>query len=257
MSEERVFFIDFKFRRDFLEKGGNPLALFLELQRLGKITVIPHTAAVPPLEECEPKLLYIHWTIKLAARGSLSAIEESLMSLIADSENNIAIEEISLPPPDPMLPAASETEKRRGAKPSETNAANIQEAAPVASKNMLVRVGMNIFSIDESLVVESIPQVRTLDEQDERVACQGDHIPVLRLRRIFHIHSKAGKPAVGVVVKHGKQRLCLLADEILRQRHALPHAVKENFAQLPGIAGASILDNGEIAFALDIPRILN
>ena len=51
-------------------------------------------------------------------------------------------------------------------------------------------------------------------------------------------------------------RCGLLVDRILDQQQVVIKSMKENFFQIPGIAGATILGDGGVSLILDLPSLL-
>jgi two-component system chemotaxis sensor kinase CheA len=82
---------------------------------------------------------------------------------------------------------------------------------------------------------------------------------MLRLHERLKIIPKYKEPTEGlvVVVKHANQKQCLLVDEIVDQGPVVIKSMEDNFIQVPGIAGATILGNGEVSFILDIASLVN
>jgi len=249
-QQEQVFFIHFKFRPDFSEQGGDPIALFRNLRELGKLTIIPHTAAVPPLEECNPKQLYLRWTVKLVTPEPQFHIEKILTPVIADTENDIKIESITLPPPDPSQPMS---EKEVFELPKV-----ISKEAQEPSPFMLVKIGKNIFAIARSVIIESqqLDIEPATTNQEELIEVKGETIPLLRLHRLFRSQpdSENEKTTAVIIVEQAKQKLGILVDEVIQQPLMMTKEIDENFGYMPGISGASLLDNGKLALAFDIEK---
>ena len=59
-----------------------------------------------------------------------------------------------------------------------------------------------------------------------------------------------------VVVENNKMRCGLLVDRILDQQQVVIKSMEENFFQIPGIAGATILGDGGVSLILDLPSLL-
>ena len=52
------------------------------------------------------------------------------------------------------------------------------------------------------------------------------------------------------------ERYGLLVDKILDQQQVVIKSMEENFFQIPGIAGATILGDGGVSLILDLPGLL-
>ena len=91
------------------------------------------------------------------------------------------------------------------------------------------------------------------------VEIRGEYIPLLRLHERLNLTPRFEKPTEGIVlvVQHANRNQCLLVDEIVDQRPVVIKSMEENFVQVPGIAGATILGDGNISFILDVPSLVN
>lgn len=254
LQQEQVFFIHFKFRPDFSEQGGDPIALFRHLQELGKLTIIPHTATVPALEEYEPKRLYLRWTVKLVTLESQSHLEKILTPVLADTGNEIRIEAIALPPPDPIASKLAQTQETLES--SKAVSKNAQESL----SPMLVKIGKNIFSIARHLIIESLPydDIKNLmTTQKQSITVKGETIALLPVHRLFRSQpsSKDNKNSRVIIMKPAQQKFGILVDEVISGQNIIKQTIDEPFDYLPGISGASFLDDGKIAFTLDVSEL--
>ena len=130
-------------------------------------------------------------------------------------------------------------------------------------EGMMIDVGNQIFTIPLLSVSESLrpvsTQIKKIKNKGELVEIRGEYIPMLRLHERLKIKPKYKEPTEGlvVVVKHANQKQCLLVDEIVDQGPVVIKSMEDNFIQVPGIAGATILGNGEVSFILDIASLVN
>ncbi len=82
--------ITFSFGRDSLRNGANPLALIDDLRALGPCEVSADISRIPPLEELEPEVCHIGWTVILRAPVPAAAIDDVFMFAHDDMELAIA-----------------------------------------------------------------------------------------------------------------------------------------------------------------------
>jgi len=73
---EQTWRICFHPNPSLLACGGNPVALFRELRELGACEVTAHTDEVPALDDIQPDLCYLWWTITLRADCGANAIRD-------------------------------------------------------------------------------------------------------------------------------------------------------------------------------------
>ncbi len=69
--------------KDMFRRGGNPLAVIAELQRLGDCVCVPMLSAVPPLDTLDPEDCLVGWEIFLTTKASENDIRDAFI-FIAD-----------------------------------------------------------------------------------------------------------------------------------------------------------------------------
>ena len=130
-------------------------------------------------------------------------------------------------------------------------------------EGMMIDIGNQVFTVPLLSVYEAIrplpKQVKKLKRKGELVEIRGEYIPLLRLHDRLNIKPRFDKPTDGLVlvVQHANRKQCLLVDEIVDQRPVVIKSLEDNFIQIPGIAGATILGDGSVSFILDVPSLLN
>ena len=130
-------------------------------------------------------------------------------------------------------------------------------------EGMMIDVGSQVFTVPLLSVNEAIrplpKQVKKLKRKGELVEIRGEFIPLLRLHERLSLKPRFEKPTEGLVlvVQHANRKQCLLVDEIVDQRPVVIKSLEDNFIQIPGIAGATILGDGRVSFILDVPSLLN
>ena len=130
-------------------------------------------------------------------------------------------------------------------------------------EGMMIDVGNQVFTVPLLSVNEALrpvpKQVKKLKRKGELVEIRGEYIPLLRLHERLSLKPRFEKPTDGfvLVVQHANRKQCLLVDEIVDQRPVVIKSLEDNFIQIPGIAGATILGDGRVSFILDVPSLLN
>ena len=129
-------------------------------------------------------------------------------------------------------------------------------------EGMLVQVKNQVYTIPLLSILESIrptaDQFRTMQKQGEVIEIRGEYLPVLNLSKIFNLEREknTNEEKLCVIVENNKMRCGLLVDRILDQRQVVIKSMEENFFQIPGIAGATILGDGGVSLILDLPSLL-
>ena len=130
-------------------------------------------------------------------------------------------------------------------------------------EGMMIDVGHQVFTIPLLSVTESLrpvpKQIKKIKDKGELVEIRGEYIPLLRLYERLKLKPRYKEPTEGlvVVVQHANRKQCLFVDEIVDQGPVVIKSMEENFIQIPGIAGATILGDGRVSFILDVASLVN
>ena len=126
----------------------------------------------------------------------------------------------------------------------------------------LVRVGEQTYIIPLITIVESL---QTKEEQINRVSgdmvlyrLREDNVPVLPIYQLFDIEAETEEieNALLVVVEADGQKIGLMVDDLLAQQQVVIKSLKDNYQDVKGISGATILGDGSVALILDIPGLI-
>ena len=122
---------------------------------------------------------------------------------------------------------------------------------------LLVKVGeeqyaIPLHSIDETTFL--IPEQIKMVQNHEVFLLRDMVLPLIRCSRLLEVptaNQKNNEEFV-VVVHKGAQRLGLVVDELVGQQEIVIKPLGNLLAGIPGIAGATILGNGQVATILDV-----
>src|SRR5262249_53523711 len=118
---------------------------------------------------------------------------------------------------------------------------------------LVVRAGGEQFAIPLTSVDESLRiytrDIRTV-EREEVFTLRDFTLPLLRLADAFHLDGRAddGPDAKWfvVVTRSGEKLVGILVDALVRQQEVVIKSIGERLKSVPGIAGATEVDEGEI-----------
>lgn len=122
----------------------------------------------------------------------------------------------------------------------------------------LVAVGKASFVVPLDLVVECLElsaEDRRAASERNYVALRGQVLPYLNLRDMFGIEGDRARRENLVVVQHGGMRIGLVVDYLQGEIQTVIKPLGRMFNQVNGIAGSTILGNGEVALILDVPAL--
>ena len=63
--------------------------------------------------------------------------------------------------------------------------------------------------------------------------------------------------ALLVVVEADGQKVGLMVDDLLAQQQVVIKSLKDNYQQVEGVSGATILGDGSVAMILDVPGMIS
>ena len=127
----------------------------------------------------------------------------------------------------------------------------------------LVRVGTEVYIIPIISIVESL-QAKT--DLINRVSgnmvmyrLREDNVPVLPIYQLFNLDADNAEidNSLLVVVESDGQKIGLMVDDLLAQQQVVIKSLKDNYQQVDGISGATILGDGSVAMILDIPGMIS
>ena len=122
----------------------------------------------------------------------------------------------------------------------------------------MVGVGKATYVIPLDMVIECI-ECAAWQDGDNGGHClnlRGEILPYLRLRDLFEISGAAARRENIVVVQHGGRKAGLVVDTLLGEFQTVIKPLGQIFGRAPGIAGSTILGNGEVALILDVPGLI-
>jgi two-component system chemotaxis sensor kinase CheA len=126
----------------------------------------------------------------------------------------------------------------------------------------LLQVGEQSYVLPLVSIVESVrPRRESLNRvfgEAETVTIRGQVLPLLRLHQLFGIAPRSEDPTQGlvVIVDHDGRHIALFVDELLGQQQVVIKSLEANFRKVEGLAGATILGNGNVALILDVPGVV-
>jgi two-component system chemotaxis sensor kinase CheA len=142
---------------------------------------------------------------------------------------------------------------------------NIQLALPLTlavMDGMIIRVGNETFVLPISAIVECLrpnsADVRNLLGARGTLQLRGAIVPLVNLTDLLQVESVAQAASDGVVIiveTSDGVRLGLMADELCGHQQIVIKSIEENYHCVAGIAAATILGNGCVAFILDIEKL--
>ncbi|MFK8026617.1 MAG: chemotaxis protein CheA [Gammaproteobacteria bacterium] len=128
----------------------------------------------------------------------------------------------------------------------------------------LVRVGdetyiMSLLSIVETVLLKE-NDINDIAGRADVYHMRGEYIPIIWLKDILQGSEQdpqVNREGLLVVVEADGRRVGLFVDELLDQQQVVIKNLDDNFRQVDGVSGATILGDGTVALILDIPGVLH
>jgi two-component system chemotaxis sensor kinase CheA len=127
--------------------------------------------------------------------------------------------------------------------------------------------GFRVTAATESFIVpmDHVVECIELPPADRSAEASGvlllrdEIVPYVRLRNLFGLSVASATENLRenvLVVRHGSAKAGLVVDELHGSAQAVIKPLGNYFGEVSGIAGSSILGNGQVALILDTPSIL-
>jgi two-component system chemotaxis sensor kinase CheA len=123
---------------------------------------------------------------------------------------------------------------------------------------MLVKVGASPYVVPLSSIVETIQCARaefgTGPSGARVLRVRGEYVQVVELAERFGLPSEAadGDRFVVLCEAEGATKVALVVDDIIGQQQVVIKSLEENFESVEGIAGGTILGDGNVALIVDV-----
>ena len=127
---------------------------------------------------------------------------------------------------------------------------------------MSVIVGDKHFIIPINSIIEfyqpNKSEIKSVSGKGESVRIRGEYLSLFRLSKLFSINNNVEDPINGIliVLKDDDKKITLLVDEIIGQQQAVVKSLEDNYDNVQGIAGATILGNGRVAMIIDVSSLM-
>ena len=122
---------------------------------------------------------------------------------------------------------------------------------------LLINVAQETYAIPLSAVDETVaitPENIKQVQNQEVVVLRGKVLPVIRLHNLLNIADRINGERVlyVVIVRKGDKQAGLIVDSLIGQQEIVIKSLGKLLTGIPGLAGATILGNGEVSLILDV-----
>jgi two-component system chemotaxis sensor kinase CheA len=141
----------------------------------------------------------------------------------------------------------------------------IQLALPLTlavMDGMVIKTGQQTYVMPLSAICECLrpakSEVNNLIGTRGMLQLRGEFVPLVHLGDLLEINSTAADSGERVVIitDAGEgTRFGLVVDELCGHQQVVIKSIEESYGSVPGIAAATILGNGRVAFILDVEKL--
>ncbi len=123
---------------------------------------------------------------------------------------------------------------------------------------MTVKVGDEVFTIPLMSIIESVrptkDDIKTVEGAGELVLFRDTYVPLVRLHELFDLPTERTDPtkALVIIIESRSRKFGVMVDDIEDEIQAVIKSLEKNYYQVEGVAGATILGDGNISLILDI-----
>jgi two-component system, chemotaxis family, sensor kinase CheA len=126
---------------------------------------------------------------------------------------------------------------------------------------MTIAVGGETYALPLACVVESRSveptDIHTLPGQGDTLRVRDDYLPVLRLAQLFPPSTPSAlQGGIAVVVETDGSNAALIVDELVGQQQIVVKSLEKNFRRVPGLSGATVMNDGSVALILDVGQLV-
>src|SRR5262245_2685890 len=129
-------------------------------------------------------------------------------------------------------------------------------------EGMVIKVGQETYVMPLSTIVECLrPQrseISSLVGTRGMLQLRGDLVPIVHLADLLDVSSNSddSEERVVIITDAGDgTRFGLVVDQLCGHQQVVIKSIEESYGSVPGIAAATILGNGRVAFILDVEKL--
>ncbi len=126
---------------------------------------------------------------------------------------------------------------------------------------MIIQLGEERLVVPLNSILEFVDarkqSIKQVEGKGIIVNLRDEYIPLVKLEDIVDVKAESSELNQGIliIVKDGQKKLALQVDNIIGQEQVVIKNVKRNMGQAEGVAGATILGDGNVSLIIDVPSM--
>ncbi|WP_373974848.1 chemotaxis protein CheW [Chitinibacter sp. SCUT-21] len=127
---------------------------------------------------------------------------------------------------------------------------------------MSISASNELYIIPLTFIIESLQprttEIKPLAGRGNVINVRGEYLPLIALYDIFNLPTKIRSFEEGLVIilEAEGQKVALFVDDLLGQHQVVVKNLETNYRRVNGVAGATIMGDGHVAFILDVAALV-
>ena len=123
---------------------------------------------------------------------------------------------------------------------------------------MSISVSSELYIIPLTFIVESLQprmvDIKSMAGRGSVINVRGEYLPLVALYEVFNLPTevKSFEDGIAIILEAEGQKIALFVDDLLGQHQVVVKNLETNYRRVAGVAGATIMGDGHVAFILDI-----
>ncbi|WP_247646365.1 chemotaxis protein CheW [Deefgea sp. CFH1-16] len=123
---------------------------------------------------------------------------------------------------------------------------------------MSISVSSELYIIPLTFIVESLQprmvDIKSMAGRGSVINVRGEYLPLIALYEVFNLPTevKSFEDGIAIILEAEGQKIALFVDDLLGQHQVVVKNLETNYRRVAGVAGATIMGDGHVAFILDI-----
>ncbi len=123
----------------------------------------------------------------------------------------------------------------------------------------MVRIASSYYVLALDMVTECTDfNIKELNSKEggNYIDLRGDVLPFMKMREFFHEPGEEPEKPKVVVVEYSRKKFGLVVDDLVGEFQTVIKPMGKIFSKLQWLSGSTILGTGEVAYILDVPKLI-
>jgi two-component system, chemotaxis family, sensor kinase CheA len=127
---------------------------------------------------------------------------------------------------------------------------------------MSISASNELYIIPLTFIIESLQprlvDIKGMAGRGNVINVRGEYLPLIALYEIFNLPTKSAsfENGIAIILEAEGQKIALYVDDLLGQHQVVVKNLETNYRRVAGVAGATIMGDGHVAFILDVAALV-